>query len=263
MSRVPESVLTVLASDSAIARAMGASQRRILTTLLLALPVDALNLIDWYRRAIIDGRYSSDPALVFNLFRALDRKRRIDLATSFCGSSLDTPNFVKLMSLVYRTCSPKGLERDYLAQAVSRHASVYRHISTPAFEKLVRKLLNSRLGAERMHGVLCLESFSPPSDVCLRLAQLVRDPEPSVRSNAWSGATALLYQGRLSEEAHQMLLRDSLAALKDKDKLVRGNARQFRRRSRAGPAVADGDPHSRRRRGPEHHSIAVGVMDPS
>src|SRR5262245_8037718 len=106
MSRVPSSVLTILATDPEIARAMGASRRRMLTTLLLSIPVDALDLIGWYRRAMIGGRFSSDPTIVFSLFRSLDRKGRIDLATSFCGSSLDTPNFVKLVTLVYRTCSP-------------------------------------------------------------------------------------------------------------------------------------------------------------
>lgn len=224
---------------------MGASRRRVLTMLLLALPNDALDLIVWYRREITSGRFSPDPAIVFSLFRSLDSKGKIDLATTFCASSLDTPSFSRLMSLVYRTCSPKGLERDYLAETVSRHASVYWNISSPAYQKLVRRLLNSRYGPERMHGPLSLESLSsPPADLCLRLAQLVRDPVPSVRANAWSGASALLYRGRLSAEAHRLLLRDSLESLKDKEKFVRGNARLFRRRSRAGAAGTDGDPRS-------------------
>src|SRR5262245_10708392 len=111
MSRVPDSVLTILATDPAIARVMGASRRRLLTTLLLAVPVEALDLIGWYRKVLVQGRFSSDPTIVFSLFRSLDRKGKIDLATSFCGSSLDTRNFVKLVSLVYRTCSPNGQEK--------------------------------------------------------------------------------------------------------------------------------------------------------
>ncbi len=264
MTRAPNSVLTILASHASIARIMGASRRRILTTLLLALPNDALELIVWYRRELTSGRFSSDPAIVFSLFRSLDRKGKIDLGTTFCASSLDTPSFARLMWLVYLTCSPKGLERDYLAETISRHASVYWNILSPAYEKLVRKLLNSRYAPERMHGPLCLESLSnPPPDLCLRLAQLVRDPVPSVRSNAWAGASTLLYFGRLPAEARQLLFRDSLAALKDKEKFVRGNARLFRRRLRAGAAGADGDPRSRRGRGPEPHGIAAGVTGPS
>ena len=250
MTRVPSSVLTVFATDRAIARAMGASRWQILTALYLALPVDALDLIGWYRREIISGRFSPDPAIVFSLFRKIDPKGKFDLVTSFCGSSLDTPDFMRLVSQLYRTYSPKGLERDYLAETISRHASVYWNISTPGYEKLVRKMLASRYGAERSHGVLSLESLSGVHpDLCLRLARLVRDRLPDVRGNAWSGATALLYRGRLTAEAHQLLLRESLAAIKDKDKFVRENARLFRRRSRAGPTAADRDRRARRGRG--------------
>lgn len=240
MTRVPYNVLTILATDRATARVMGASRRRILTTLFLALPVDALDLLKFYRLEITSGRFSPDPSIVFSLFRAIDRKGKIDLATSFCGSSLDTPDFVELISQAYRTCSPRGLERHYLAQAISLHASLYWNIPTPGYEKLVRMLLASRRGLERMHGPLCLESLSGVHpDLCLRLAQLVRDRLPYVRANAWCGAHGLLYRGRLTPEAHHLLLRESLAALKDKDELVRRNARLFRRRSRAGPPVAD------------------------
>lgn len=261
MTRAPNSVLTILASDTSIARAMGTSRQRMLTMLLLSLPNDALDLIGWYRREIISGRFSPDPTIVFSLFRSLDRRGKIDLATTFCGSSLDTHNFVKLMSLVYRTCSPKGLERDYLAQTVSRHASVYWHISAPAFEKLVRQLLMSRRAGDRMHGVLCLESLSDMrSDLCLRLAQLVRDPLPYVRSNAWYGASTLLYRGRLSAAVQQQLLRYSLAALNDRDKFVRRNARLFRRRSRARAPVAHGNPRFQRRWEPGHDGITVGMV---
>jgi hypothetical protein len=252
MTRVPDSVLTVLATEPAIARVMGASRRRMLTTLYLALPVEAIELIDWYRREIVSGQFSPDPAIVFSLFRSVDRKGKIDLATSFCGSSLDTPSFVKLMSLVYRTCSPKGLERHYLAQAISRHAAVYLDISTPGFVKLTRQLLYSRRPFESMHGVLCLESLSGVHpDLCLRLVQLVRNSSPHVRANAWSGAYALLYRGRLSAETLQLLLQASLAALEDKDKLVRGNARLFRRRARQKPSG---------RSGQSRPSLSVGLM---
>ncbi len=248
MTRVPNNVLTVLATDRAIARVMGASRRQILTTLFLALPVDALDLLRFYRLEVTSDRFSPDPAIVFSLFRAVDRKGKIDLATSFCGSSLDSPNFVRLVSQVYKTCSPKGLERDYLASALSLHASLYWNISTPGYEKLVRMLLTSRRGTERMHGPLCLESLSGVHpDLCLRLVELARDRLSYVRGNAWCGAHTLLYWGRLTAEAHQLLLRESLAALKDKDKFVRGNARRVRRRSRKGePGV---DPDARRRRG--------------
>jgi len=233
MTRVPDSVLTILASEPAIARVMGGSRRRMLTMLFLALPVEALDLIGWYRSEVVSGRFSPDPEIVFSLFRSLDRKGKIDLATSFCGSALDTPHFVKLISQVYRTCSPRGLERNYLNQAVSRHASTHWDISTKGFEKLTRRFLYSRSESERMHGTLCLESLSGiHPDLCMRLAQLVRDRSPHVRTNAWAGANALLYRGRLSEDAYQLLLRDSLTAIKDKDKILRGNARLFRRRAR-------------------------------
>src|SRR5512141_1975535 len=141
MTRVPSNVLTVLATDRAIARVMGASRRRILTTLFLALPLDALDLIGWYRREIVSGRFSPDPAIVFSLFRRINPKGKFDLATSLCGSSLDTPDFMKLISQVYRTYSPNVYERSYLAETISRHAAVHWNISDPAYEKLVRKML--------------------------------------------------------------------------------------------------------------------------
>lgn len=261
MTRVPDSVLLILASDPVVARAMSVSRQRMLTTLLLSLPVSALDLISWYRRAIIEGRFSSDPTIVFKLFRSLDRKGKFDLATSFCGSSLDTRSFVKLVSLVYRTCPMTIRERDHLAETISRHAAVFHNISDPGYVSLVRRLLKSRRGWERAHGVSALESLAGiHPDLCLRLAQLVRDPLHYVRTNAWSGALALLHRGRLTAEAHRALLRNSLAALKDKDKHVRRNARLFRRYSRARPPVADGDLRSRSRRGAEHHSVAVGVI---
>jgi hypothetical protein len=239
MTRVPDGVLTILASEPSIARVMGASRRRMLTTLYLALPVEALKLNAWFRREIVSGRFSPDPEIIFSLFRSLDHRGKIDLATSFCGSSLDTPNFVRLISRVYKTCALRGLDRNYLAQAVSRHASLYWNISTPGFVRLTRQLLFSRSPLERGQGVLCAESLAKvPLELCLRLAELVRDPLPYVRANAWSGVNALLYRGRLSEEAYQSLLQDSLAALKDKDKFVRGNARLFRRRARQKTAVS-------------------------
>lgn len=247
MTRVPSNILTVLAADRAIARVMGASRRQILTTLFLALPLDALDLIGWYRREVISGRFSPDPALVFSLFRAIDPKGKFDLVTSFCGSSLDTPSFMKLVAQVYRAHSLKGLERNYLAQAISLHASLYWDISTSEYEKLVRKMLVSRYWTERSNGAQSLGSLSGVHpDLCLRLTQLVRDRHPSVRTSAWYGASALLYWGRLTPEAHQLLLGESLEALKDPDKAVRGNARFFRRRSRIGLLAADRDRHARR-----------------
>ncbi len=250
MTSVPSSVLTVLATDPAIARVMGASRRKILTTLFLALPLDALDLIGWYRREVISGRFSPDPALVFSLFRAVDAKGKYDVVTSFCGSSLDTPDFMKLVSHVYRVYSLKGFERNYFAQAISLHASLYWNISTPGYEKLVRKMLVSRYWTERSNGAQALGSLSGVHpDLCLRLTQLVRDRHPAVRAHAWYGASALLYWGRLTPEAHQLLLGESLVALKDPDKAVRGNARFFRRRSLVGPVAADLNRHARRRRG--------------
>jgi hypothetical protein len=257
MTRVPDSVLTILASEPAIARVMGASRRRMLTTLYLALPVEALDLVDWYRREIVSGRFSPDPTIVFSLFRSLDRRGKIDLATSFCGSSLDTPSFVKLISRVYKTCALKGLDRNYLAQSISRHAAVHRNISTRSFEALVRRMLNSRYPTERMHGALCVGSLAKVSpDLGLRLAELVRDPRDYVRSNAWCGANALLYWDRLTAEAYQSLLRDSLMAIKDKDKILRGNARLFRRRAREKSTRRSTVSPSRRSR----PSISVGMM---
>jgi len=230
MKRVPPSVLTALAAAPPVARSMGASRRQVLTTLLLAIPANAPDLIGYYRRAIIEGRFSPDPALVFSLFRSLDRKGRIDLATSACGSALDTPSFTRLLSLVHRTCSPGGREKDRLAEAISRHASLHWNIGAPGFLRLVRRLLRSRRGAERAHGVLCLESLSIlPLDLSTRLVQLVRDSRPFVRCNAWSGAHALAQRDRLPAPGHRALLRESLAALEDGDQGVRRNARLFRR----------------------------------
>ncbi|HYV48314.1 MAG TPA: hypothetical protein VFA20_25815 [Myxococcaceae bacterium] len=229
----------------------------MLTTLHLALPIEALDLIGWFRSEIVSDRFTPDPAIIFSLFRALDRKGKISLAASACGSALDTPNFVKLISRVYETCVLKGLDRNDLALAVSRHASFYWNISTPGFVRLTRQLLFSRSPLERGQGALCVESLAKvPPDLCLRLAELVRDRLFYVRANAWSGANALLYRGRLSAEAYQSLLRDSLTAIKDKDKFVRGNARLFRRRAREKSTRRSTVSPSRQSR----PSLSVGLM---
>lgn len=267
MIRAPNSVLTLLARDPTVARAMGTARRRILTTLLLALPIDAFDLVGWYRRALLDGDFSSDPVIVFSLFRALERKGRIDLATSLCGSSLDTRNFAKLVSLVYRHCSPNNREKDRLAETISRHAAVYRNIAVPTFGRLVQQLLDGRRPWERAHGVLSLLSLARirPGHG-MRLTQLVRDPARHVRGNAWAAASTLESRGLLSTSVEELLLSKAQAALKGKDDLVKGNARNYlrahsqRHGSRAGAPVGDRDLRPRRRRGSEHYGIAIGIV---
>lgn len=230
MIRAPNDALTILASDASLARALGASRRKVLTTLLLSIPVDALDLLRWYRKAIIDGRFSSDPAIVFGLFRKLDRRGRIDLATSVCAASLDTRSFVRLVALVYRTCAPNGQEKDRLAEVISLFTSTHWNISARPFEALVRSLLASRRSWDRAYGLLCLSALSRVSPWHVqRVTQLVRDSAPHVRANAWIAASSLVIRSALSGVPKESLLRDSLAARHDEHQSARKNARWFRR----------------------------------
>jgi hypothetical protein len=230
MSRVPNSALTILASDPTIARAMGAARRKALTTLLLSVPVDAPDLVRWFRRAVIDGRFSSDPALVFSLFRKLDRRGRIELASSLCAAALDIRSFVRLVTLAYRTCSPNGQEKDRLAEVISLFTSTHWNISARPFVALVRSLLASRRSWDRAYGLLCLSALSRVSPWHVqRVTQLVRDSAPHVRANAWIAASSLVIRGALSGAPKESLLRDSLAARHDEHESARHNARWFRR----------------------------------
>jgi hypothetical protein len=230
MSRVPSSVLTILASDPAVARSMGTARRKVLTALLLSIPVDALDLVRWFRKAVIDGRFSSDPALVFGLFRKLDRRGRIELATSLCAAALDTRSFVRLVTLTHQTCSPNGQEKDRLAGVVSLFTSTHWNITARPFEALVRNLLASRRSWDRAHGLLCLSALSRASAWHVqRVTQLVRDSAPHVRANAWIAASSLAIRGMLSGAPKESLLRDSLAARHDEHQSARKNARWFRR----------------------------------
>ena len=136
-------ILETLASAPRLAKAMGDSRQSILTMLLLAAPTGSLDL-SWFRREIVSNAFQADSKLLFTLSSHLDRADRVLLATSFCASALDVESFVRLIKLTRRSCRPRRRERERIAQAISRFASLHRNLQPRPFAALASGLLRSR-----------------------------------------------------------------------------------------------------------------------
>src|SRR5690349_1621999 len=119
--------------------------RKALTTLLLlANPVDYVQVLVRFRREIVGGNLSPDPGLLLELYRVLPRHLKIQLVDSAVVPALDARTFRTLFEDAFFRQQPTKSERARLASAFSLFFSLHPKIGSGGMEDLILRLLRSR-----------------------------------------------------------------------------------------------------------------------